>query len=136
VAGHPPTDIWYFFPTGDGFNQGHAGHIFALSGKHYEDKGPCPQCGGAGTINCPACKGSGEIPCFVCDGKKVVPTAWTPNDNPKLMERSDLIRMKNGDRIFGKIVGEVGGEAFIKTAEGNQLKVNAADILSRGGPNH
>jgi hypothetical protein len=133
VPGHPATDLWRTFVNPDrsteSWNQGHLGHVVAMRNGHWEDTGPCPICGGAGTVPCPVCKGTGIQTCPVCEGKKYIPAAWTPTDNPWFNRQPDVIRLKDGRVFLGKIAFQSGTHVTIVTRGNEVIHADASDVL-------
>jgi hypothetical protein len=135
VAGHPASDMWQKFYQSDGswmaFNQGHVGHVIVLQNGRVVDTGPCKICGGTGKVRCSVCKGTGKVVCPICSGKKYIPVAWTPTDNPWLDGQPDLIRLKDGRILFGKIISTVGTDVTIKTRNGQWLHVDVTNVAPK-----
>jgi hypothetical protein len=82
-------------------------------------------------VDCSTCKGQGKQTCEICGGKKFIPVAWTSSDNPWLNSQPDLIRLKDGRKLLGKVAVSSGDDRGIKTREGKIIHVNASDILSK-----
>jgi hypothetical protein len=134
VDGHPDSDIWLTFNGADGswkmVNQNHAGQVMELRNGRYELGGKCKTCGGAAKIKCPICQGTSQTTCSICDGHGVVPADWTAFNNPKINNRPNLIRLKDGRAIFGKVEMRIGTMVYIKTEDGKQQEIKAEDIAS------
>ena len=75
------------------------------------------RCGGTTKIKCPDCRGTGQQTCDFCEGKKIVPVTWTPSDNPVLSRQPDLIRLKDGRVLLGRVATRVGTKYTIKTRQ-------------------
>jgi hypothetical protein len=133
VAGHPATDIWQRFSKASGgwqaWNQNHVGDVIEYQNGDPVDTGKCKVCGGTGKVKCPVCKGTGYVACPICDGKKVVPQSWTVFDNPKMKNRPEKIRLKDGRTIIGKKIIEIGDDITIRTESGN-IQIKRSDIIS------
>lgn len=132
VAGHPATDLWQQFPTktgSTGWNQHHVGEVIQMQNGEPVNIGACKVCGGQTKVQCTTCKGTGKAPCNICEGKKVVPESWSNFDNPKMKNRPNLIHMKDGKTITGKIIMSGGSKTRIKTADGD-IDVPAGDVVS------
>lgn len=139
VAGHDPSELWQKFPNGRGgysaWNQGHLGEVIAIQNGQAVNLGPCKTCGGTTRVTCPTCQGTGKQPCVICAGKKFVPAPWTPTDNPWLNSQPDLIRLKDGRVLFGRILLSQGDDRGIRLRNGKFLHVDAAEILTSPGTN-
>jgi len=135
VAGHSPSDVWQKFPNGPGqwtyWNQNHVGDVIVVKDGRAINTGKCTTCGGTAKIKCPDCRGTGQQTCDFCEGKKIVPVAWTLSDNPVLSRQPDLIRLKDGRVLLGRVVTRVGTKYTIKTRDGKMFEVQAADILPK-----
>jgi hypothetical protein len=140
VTGHSPSELWQKFPDSDGrayqaWSQRHVGQVIVMQNGKAVNIGPCKICGGTGKVNCPVCRGEGAVTCEICDGKMFIPIAWTPSDNPWLNRQPDVIRLKDGRVILGKIVISSGDDRGIKTRDGHFLHVDAAEIVSKSDSN-
>lgn len=137
VAGHPPTDLWQKFDLGNGgysaLGQNHVGHVVVFQNGKATDGGPCPICLGKTKILCKVCAGTGRHACLVCGGKKSVPTAWTPTDNPWFNAQPDLLRLKDGRILLGKVVSSIGDDLTVKTRDGKSQNLKASDLLPKPG---
>lgn len=91
----------------------------------------CTVCGGAAKVNCPVCKGLGKQTCPICSGKKYIPIAWTPTDNPWFNSQPDLIRLKDGQVILGRVALSSGDDRTIVTRDKKVIHAKAADILPK-----
>jgi hypothetical protein len=134
VAGHSPNDVWITFKSKDGtksWNQGHVGNVIAYQNGDPVDTGPCKICGGKTTVTCPVCKGTGTQTCGLCSGKKFVPDAWTATDNPQFNSQPDLIRLKDGQVVLGRVAASNGEDRTIITRDKKVLHVKASDILPK-----
>ncbi|MDB6122521.1 MAG: hypothetical protein JWQ71_1514 [Pedosphaera sp.] len=132
VEGHPDTDLWQQFPRkggSTGWNQHHVGEVIQMQNGEPVNIGACKVCGGTTKVQCTTCKGSGKAACNICDGKKMVPESWSSFDNPKMKNRPNLIHMKDGKTIVGKIVMSGGAKTRIKTEQGD-VEVPAEDVVS------
>jgi hypothetical protein len=141
VAGHDPNELWQKFPNQSGrggyqaWTQGHVGEVIQYQNGVAVNVGKCKVCGGATKVTCKTCAGTGKQTCEVCQGKKFIPTAWTPTDNPWFNSQPDLIRLKDGRTILGRIAMAVGDERTIVTRDKKTLQVKASDILPKAGTN-
>src|SRR5882724_4138475 len=135
VAGHPPTDLWQKFPDGpDGWTawtQGHVGEVIVVQNGKAANLGKCKQCGGATKIQCSVCGGKGQQVCEYCQGTKLLPIDWKPNDNPVLNRQPDLIRLKDGRALLGRVAMRSGTKYTIKTREGKLVNVDASEIVPK-----
>jgi hypothetical protein len=95
----------------------------------------CPVCNGKAKVNCPVCKGTGKQTCPVCNGKKFVPVAWTPTNNPWFNSQPDLIRLKDGRVLLGRVAMAIGEERTIITRDKQTLHLKASDILPQANTN-
>lgn len=134
VAGHDPSELWQKFPNAKGkgyqaWNQHHLGEVIVMQNGGAVNIGPCRICGGTTRVPCAACKGQGRQTCEICQGKKFVPLAWTATDNPWLNRQPDLIRLKDGRVLLGKIVLSSDDDRAIKTRDGKITHVNVSEIL-------
>ena len=101
----------------------------------YDDLRPkAPRCGGTAKVKCPICDGRGQQTCEVCEGKKIIPAAWTATDNPWLNRQPDLIRLKDGRALLGRVAMRTGTKCTLKTRDGKMVDVDAADILPKAAP--
>jgi hypothetical protein len=91
----------------------------------------CPTCGGTAKVNCPVCKGLGRQTCQICSGKKFIPIAWTPTDNPWFNRQPDLIRLKDGQVVLGRIALSSGDDRTIVTRDKKIIHAKAGDILPK-----
>lgn len=141
VAGHDPGELWQKFPNQSGhggyqaWTQGHVGEVIQYQNGVAVNVGKCTVCGGTTKVTCKTCAGTGKQTCEVCQGKKFIPTAWTPTDNPWFNSQPDLIRLKDGRTILGRIAMAVGEERTIVTRDKKTLQVKASDILPKAGTN-
>jgi hypothetical protein len=141
VAGHDPSELWQKFPNASGkggyqaWNQHHVGEVIAYQNGVAVNTGQCKVCGGSTTVTCPSCKGQGRQTCEICSGKKFIPVAWTPTDNPSFNRQPDLIRLKDGQVILGRVASSVGEDRTIVTRDKKVVHVNASDILPKADTN-
>ncbi|EEF57461.1 hypothetical protein [Pedosphaera parvula] len=132
VEGHPATDLWQTFPTSTGttsWNQHHVGEVIQMQNGEPVNIGACKVCGGTTRVKCTTCKGTGQTTCNICEGKKFVPETWSSFDNPKLKKRPNLIHLKDGKTIVGRIIMSGGSKTRIKTEQGD-IDLPATDVLS------
>jgi hypothetical protein len=135
VAGHDPNELWQKFPVNGGkggfqaWNQHHVGEVVVIQNGQPVITGPCKICGGTTKVDCPVCKGQGKVHCEICSGKKFIPTAWSRTNNPWLNRQPDLIRLKDGQVLLGKVALSNGDDRGIRTRDGKFVHVNASDIL-------
>lgn len=133
VAGHPPTDLWQKFKIGNGeysaYNQNHVGHVIEVQGDKAVDIGPCPVCHGETKTPCKICAGTGRQKCLVCGGEKFVPEAWSATDNPWFNAQPDLLRLKDGRKLLGKVVSRIDNDLTIRTREGKSLNLKFSDLV-------
>ena len=134
VPGHDPKELWQKFRKPNGgtvaWTQGHVGEVIALQNGDYVNLGKCNVCSGTTRVACSACKGAGRQACEMCAGKKYVPIAWTPTNNPWLDKQPDVIRLKDGRVLLGKIVLSSGDDRTIKLRDGKTTHVNANEIAA------
>ncbi|HYG35822.1 MAG TPA: hypothetical protein VEC99_13610 [Clostridia bacterium] len=135
VAGHDPKELWQKFPKRGGgyqaWSQGHQGEVVAMQNGEPVNIGTCKTCGGSTKVDCRTCKAEGKVPCHMCGGKKFVPIAWTPTNNPWLNSQPDVIRLRDGRVLLGKVVVAIGDESTIKLREGKFVREKTADILPK-----
>lgn len=141
VAGHDPSELWQKFPDSDGrggyqaWSRAHIGQVIVMQNGKAVNIGPCKICGGTGRVNCPVCRGEGAVRCEICDGKMFIPIAWTPSDNPWLNRQPDVIRLKDGRVILGKVAISSGDDRGIKTRDGHFLHVDVGEIIVKAESN-
>lgn len=141
VAGHDPSEWWQKFPSTGGkggfmaWNQHHVGEVIVYRNGVAENTGPCKICGGTTKVQCPVCKGQGKQECEICKGKKFIPVAWIPSDNPWLNRQPDLIRLRDGRLLFGKVVASNGDDQTVRTRENRWLHISASEIMDYSGTN-
>jgi len=137
VAGHDPSELWQKFPNSSGkggyqaWNQHHVGEVIVYQNGVAANIGPCKICGGSTKVTCAVCKGEGKVRCEICKGARFIPLAWTPTDNPWFNSQPDLIRLKDGQVLLGKVVMSMGDDRTIRTREGKIIHARAADILDK-----
>jgi len=122
VAGHNANELWIKFPNPDGrtyeaWNQNHAGEVVVYQKGKPVNIGACKVCGGTARVKCPVCQGEGKAACPICKGHKTVPSSWTDTDNPWLNSQPDLVRLKTGRVLLGRVVTN-GSDVLIKTRDG------------------
>ena len=136
VAGHDPSELWMKFPNAGGkggyqaWNQHHVGEVIAYQNGQAVNMGPCKICGGTTKVPCKVCNGQGTQTCPICNGQKFIPIAWTETDNPWLNKQPDLIRLKDGRVLLGKVMNSSGQDRIIKTRDGKTTHVDASDIVT------
>jgi hypothetical protein len=139
VAGHGSNELWITFQKADGstmsWNQSHVGEVIQMQNGNPVDIGKCKICGGTGKVRCDVCKGTGKETCPICDGKKYIPAAWTPTDNSWLNRQPDLIRLKSGQVVLGRVVSLIGQDGTILTRDKKLLHVKASDLPPGAGAN-
>lgn len=141
VAGHDPSELWQKFPDASGrggyqaWNQQHVGEVVAYQNGVAVNTGQCKVCSGTTRVTCPACKGQGRQACEICAGKKFVPVTWSATDNPWFNRQPDLIRLKDGQVILGRVAATTGEEKTIVTRDKKVVHVKASDILPKGDTN-
>jgi hypothetical protein len=139
VAGHGPNELWISFKKGSGgsmsWSQGHVGEVIVYQNGDPVNIGTCKVCGGTTTTPCAACKGTGKQTCEICSAKKFVPVAWTPTDNPWFNRQPDVIRLKDGQVVLGRVAAAVGDERTIITRDKKILHVQASEILPKAETN-
>ena len=139
VAGHDPSELWQKFPQAGGgyqaWNHHHVGDVVVIQKGMPVNTGPCKLCGGTTRVDCTTCKGQGKQTCEICGGKKFIPVAWTSSDNPWLNSQPDLIRLKDGRMLLGKVAVSSGDDRGIKTRDGKIIHVNVSDILPKSETN-
>lgn len=136
VAGHDPKELWQQFrgsggKGGQAWNQNHVGEVVVIQNGEPVNIGPCKICGGTTRVTCPTCKGEGRQACPICEGRKVVPLAWTATDNLWFNRQPDIIRIKDGRVLLGKVAATVGSEVILRLRDGKTMRVNQADVLSK-----
>jgi hypothetical protein len=135
VAGHSPTELWQKFPNGPGqwtaWTQGHVGEVIVVKNGKAENIGKCKQCGGSTKIQCTVCGGKGQQVCEYCEGTKLVPVDWKPDDNPVLNRQPDLIRLKDGRALLGRVAMRSGTKYTIKTRDGKMVSIDASEIVPK-----
>jgi hypothetical protein len=138
VPGHSPTELWRKFPDAGGrggyqaWNQNHVGEVVVMQNGKAVNIGACKICGGTTKVECRACKGAGKQLCETCNGKRFVPVAWTPTNNPWLNSQPDLIRLKDGRVLLGKVALKSGGKCAIRLRDGKFIDVEESDVVSSG----
>jgi hypothetical protein len=141
VAGHDPSELWQKFPNQSGrggyqaWNHHHVGEVIEYANGVAVNVGKCKTCGGTTKVTCKTCSGTGKQTCEVCQGKKFIPVAWTATDNPWFNSQPDLIRLKDGQAILGRIAMSSGEERTIVTRDKRVMHVKASDILPKEGTN-
>ena len=132
--GHSDTEVWRVFTNDDGsrvaVNQDKVGDVLELQDGKWVDTGKCKVCGGTGKVKCTACNGTGKLLCPICRGQKFIPEQWTAFNNPRQKNPPKTIRLKDGTTIFGKVEAQVGSTIYVRTEDGKQVSVNAADIAT------
>jgi len=113
----------------------HLGVTYAFHADGSLEMITCPVCNGKAKVACPVCKGSGKQKCLVCNGKKFVPVAWTPMDNPWFNNQPDLIRLKDGRVVLGRVAVAIGDERTIITRDKQTLHLKVSDILPKPDTN-
>ena len=139
VAGHDPKELWQKFPDSSGggsqsWNQNHVGEVIVMQNGHAVNMGACKVCGGTTKVECHACKGQGKQACEICGGKKFIPIAWTSTNNPWFNQQPDVIRLRDGSAVLGKVVGSGGEEWTVRLRDGKFIHVKGADILAKPEP--
>jgi hypothetical protein len=141
VAGHDPSELWQKFPDASGkggyqaWNQNHVGEVVAYQNGVAVNTGQCKVCSGTTRVTCPACVGKGTQACELCARQKYVPAAWSATDNPWFNRQPDLIRLKDGQVILGRVAATTGEERTIVTRDKKIVRVKASDILPKGEAN-
>lgn len=139
VAGHDPKELWQKFPESGGgyqaWTQGHVGEVVVMQKGKAVNIGKCLTCGGTTKVGCNVCKGLGKQKCEICNGKKFIPIAWTPTDNPWLNQQPDLIRLKDGRVLLGRVVLSKEDDRLVKTRDGKFTHINASDFVSKSDTN-
>jgi hypothetical protein len=141
VAGHDPSELWMKFPNTSGkggyqaWNHHHVGEVVVYQGGQAVNIGACKVCNGSTKVDCRVCKGQGKAKCELCKGDKFVPIAWTATDNPWLNSQSDVIRLKDGQVLLGKVALSNAQDLTIRTRDGKSVHVSPSDILPKGRAN-
>jgi hypothetical protein len=141
VDGHGPNELWQKFPNSSGlggyqaWNQNHVGEVVVYQNGVAVNIGKCKVCGGTTKVTCSACKGTGKQTCEICNEKKFIPVAWTRTDNPWFNSQPDLIRLKDGQVILGRVALSSGEDRMIVTRDKKVIHVNASDILPKTNTN-
>jgi hypothetical protein len=117
------------------FSSHHPGVTYTENASGGWDMHTCPVCNGTTKVPCPICKGTGIQTCEICKGKKFIPISWTPTDNPWFNSQPDLIWLKDGQVILGRVAASIGEERTIITRDKKVLNVNASEILPRPDTN-
>ena len=99
------------------------------------DMNTCPVCNGKTKVDCSACKGTGKQKCPICNGTKFIPDAWMPTNNPWFNSQPDLIRLKDGRVLLGRVAVAIGEERTIITRDKQTLHLKASDILPKADTN-
>lgn len=131
VAGHDPSELWQKIRVANGwqaYSQGHAGEVITVVNGAMVNQGPCQVCGGTTRVECKTCRKTGTQPCEICEGKKFIPQPWTATDNPWFNRQPDIIRLRDGRVLLGKIAAKTGDEAIIRARDGSITRVKGADI--------
>src|SRR5688572_10284666 len=135
VPGHKPDGLWQKFPDGPGrrkaWNNNHVGEVVLVTKGVARNTGQCKTCLGTTKVKCKMCNGQGTQTCYICDGKRVVAASWTANSNPKLASQPDLIRLRDGRSVLGRIAMQAGNFCTIRTRDGKMIEVNSTDIVSK-----
>jgi hypothetical protein len=132
VPGHNPNELWIKFPNPDGrtfeaWNQNHAGEVVVYQSGKPVNIGACKVCGGTTRVNCPVCQGAGKAACPICKGAKTVPASWTDTDNPWLNSQPDLVRLKSGRVLLGRVLTN-GTDVLIKTRDGKFSPLDPTEL--------
>jgi hypothetical protein len=140
IDGNPSDVLWQVFTSADGrwtmaWSEHHLGDVIVMQDGKPTDIGKCKICGGTTKVTCSVCKGTGKVTCPICNGKKFIPVAWTPTDNPWFNNQPDLIRLKDGQVLLGRVAASVGDDRTIVTRDKKILHVNAPDILPKTDTN-
>ena len=140
IDGKPSDVLWQYFNSPDGhwtigWSEHHLGDVIVMQDGKPTDIGKCKICGGTTKVTCSVCKGTGKVTCPICNGKKFIPVAWTPTDNPWFNNQPDLIRLKDGQVLLGRVAASVGDDRTIVTRDKKILHVNAPDILPKTDTN-
>ena len=137
VAEHGSNELWQKFPNKKGqagyqsWNQDHVGEVIVYTNGVAVNIGKCKVCGGTGKVTCSVCNGTGRQTCPVCNGTKFVPLAWTPTNNPWFNSQPDLIRLKDGRVLLGRVAAVAGDDRTSVTRDKKILHVKAPDILPK-----
>lgn len=135
VEGYSDEDVWLILTNEDAtrvaVNQVKVGNLMELQNGKWVDTGKCKVCGGTTKVKCSACRGSGRLLCTVCEGYKFVPAQWTVFNHPKQKNPPKTIQLKNGSTIFGKLEGQVGSTIYVRTEDGKQVSLKAANVVSQ-----
>jgi hypothetical protein len=133
VPGHDPSELWMKFQETGGswqaWSQHHVGEVVVMQNGKAVNIGRCKICGGTTKVNCPLCKGSGTQVCNVCEGKKYIPETWTPSDNPWINRQPDLIRLRDGTALLGKIALSNSSYMTVQGRDGKITHIKDSDIL-------
>lgn len=132
VAGHDPSELWQKIRVANGwqaYSQGHVGEVITVVNGAMVNQGRCQVCGGTTRVDCRTCKKTGTQPCEICEGKKFIPTSWTATNNPWFNRQPDVIRLRDGRVLLGKVAANTGDEAIIRARDGSITRVKRADIL-------
>lgn len=140
IDGKPSDVLWQFFTSVDGrwtmgWSEHHLGEVIVMQDGKPTDIGKCKVCGGTTKVTCSICKGTGKVTCPICSGKKFIPVAWTPTDNPWFNSQPDVIRLKDGRVLLGRVAVAIGEERTIITRDKQTLHVKAPDILPKAETN-
>jgi hypothetical protein len=138
VPGHDPSELWITFRTKDGtrsWNHSHVGEVIQMQNGDAVNIGRCKNCGGTTKVTCSTCKGMGSQTCLICAGKKFIPNPWTPTNNPWFNGQPDVIRLKDGRVLLGRVAAAMDDDRTIVTRDKQTLHVKASDILPRTDTN-
>jgi hypothetical protein len=132
--------LWQIFTSTDGHyrlsvSQHHLGEVVAMQDGKPTPAGRCKICGGTGKVTCRVCQGTGRQTCPVCNGTKFVPPDWTPTNNPWFNRQPDVIRLKDGRVVLGRVAVAIGDERTIITHDKQTLHLKASDILPKADTN-
>lgn len=135
VQGHNSEELWQKFPGPNGgyiaWNSHHLGEVIAIVNGEAVNLGTCKICGGTTKVTCQVCAGTGKQTCEVCQGRRYVPLCWTASDNPWLNSQSDLIRLRDGRALLGKVSTTEGSDRIIRTRDGKTQHIDESDIIPR-----
>jgi hypothetical protein len=135
VQGHNSAELWQKFPGPNGgyiaWSSKNLGEVIAIQNGEAVNLGKCQVCGGSTRVSCQVCAGTGKQTCEVCGGRRYVPLAWMPNDNPWVNAQPDLIRLRDGRCLFGRLSQGQDNDRIIRTREEKTVHVDAGDIIPR-----
>lgn len=143
--GHGPDELWIAFREKGGtqyWTKGHVGEVVEMRDGKAVIAGKCPVCQGTTRMPCKICGGSAQVACPVCKGQKEIPdikspapgidkSAQEPQDavSSPVSPEFRIFRLKDGREITGKIVIRDVDVIVVRTADGESIHINTAEIV-------